>query len=62
MRPRRLYHAHTATLADKRARAARLIGFCTPERRAELTAEDVARHSGLPVSECAAMLAKGVRG
>lgn len=52
------------TRADKRAAAIRLIAFCTPEKRAVLTADDIALHSGLALQECAEMLAdaRGRRG
>ena len=60
---RRAY-SRTVTLADKRSRAVNLIAYCTPERFAVLTADDVAAHSGLPVAVVAKMLAeaKGRRG
>jgi hypothetical protein len=44
------------TRADKKAAAVNLLAFCTPERFAVLTADDIARHSGLPVEQCAEML------
>lgn len=49
-------HNRVPTLAEKNARAVNLIAFCTPERFAELTADDVARHSGLPLATAEAML------
>jgi hypothetical protein len=44
------------------ATAVHLIHFCTPERFAVLTADDIARHSGLPVEQCAEMLEQARQG
>jgi hypothetical protein len=66
MRGRGQTRLHSAsaprTRAQMRACAVHLINFCTPERFAELTADDVARHSGLPVEKAAALLADARRG
>jgi len=51
------HHHRTPTLADKRARAINLLSFCTPERFAVLTADDIATHSGIKLAEAEKMLA-----
>jgi hypothetical protein len=49
------------TRAQMRACAVHLINFCTPERFSALTADEVARHSGLSVEKAAALLAEARR-
>jgi AcrR family transcriptional regulator len=49
------------TRRQKLAAATNLIAFCTPERFAVLTADDIARHSGLAVEVCEQMLAEAKR-
>ncbi len=64
MTPRYAFARKAVTVADKRARACNLIAYCTPERFALLTADDVARHSGLRLAEAETLLveARGRRG
>jgi len=49
------------TRRQKLAAATNLIAFATPERFAVLTADDIARHSGLAVEACEQMLADAKR-
>jgi len=57
----RSYPQQVRTRRQKLAAATNLIAFATPERFAVLTADDIARHSGLGVEACATMLAEAKR-